>query len=596
MAAEGAFAEALVLLDDQDQARPLRIAVLLNSVRLLQGEGRLEEMADAVDYVVAELEGLPDGDGKARQQLTLGQLLQQEVAQGNHYWLAQAHASLSEALAISEGSKELTTRSNAEGLLAALYQGQGRSDEARTLLRRADFHARQADAPELLYRWQWQQALLDEAAGDRAAAIEGYKAAIDTLHPIRNRLFLGYRTSRDVFNERIKPVYLGLARLLLEQSDEAVDEAQRQALILAARATMERIKAAELEDFFKDECATGPVRQAQGERIEAGTAILYPIVFKQSVSLLLSLPDGVHHQRIEVDSPALLAEITRLRRQLQTRTDNGFLITARSLHQKLIAPIESKLREHQVETLVVAPDGILRLVPFATLHDGDRYLIERYALATIPAISLTDPAPMASERSILLSGLSEGVQGFSPLPSVTAELRDVKTIMDGRLLYQNQEHNEARLREAIAEQPYAIVHLATHGIFGGSPEETFLLTYDDRLNMNELESLIGLGRYRDQKVELLTLSACQTALGDERAALGLAGAAVKAGVRSVVATLWYVDDEATSLAIREFYRQLTKPELSRAQALRRAQLSLIQQKRYRHPLYWAPFLLIGDWT
>ncbi len=140
-----------------------------------------------------------------------------------------------------------------------------------------------------------------------------------------------------------------------------------------------------------------------------------------------------------------------------------------------------------------------------------------------------------------------------------------------------------------------IVHMATHGVFGETPEETFLLTYDDRLTMDILEILIGLGKFRGKKVELLTLSACQTALGDERAAPGLGGAAVKAGVGSVLATLWYVNDESTSLAVREFYRQLKIPGISKAKALQNAQKKLIEKDRYWHPVYWAPFLLIGNW-
>ena len=114
--------------------------------------------------------------------------------------------------------------------------------------------------------------------------------------------------------------------------------------------------------------------------------------------------------------------------------------------------------------------------------------------------------------------------------------------------------------------------------------------------MNTLEYLMSLGKYRNHQVDLLTLSACQTALGNERAALGLAGVAVKAGVRSAVATLWNVDDEATSLAIRELYRQLRKDGMSKAKALQNAQKMLLSQRKYWHPLYWAPFLLIGNWT
>ncbi|MCP4689538.1 MAG: CHAT domain-containing protein, partial [Desulfobacterales bacterium] len=207
-----------------------------------------------------------------------------------------------------------------------------------------------------------------------------------------------------------------------------------------------------------------------------------------------------------------------------------------------------------------------------------------------------DPRPLDVENTrILLAGLSEARQGFSPLPSVPDELKDIRTIMDGQRIMMNESLDVSGLTDEFKANEYSIFHMATHGVFGGTPEESFLLTYDGRLTMNGLEKLIDIGRFRENPVELLTLSACQTALGNERAALGLAGVAVKAGVRSALATLWYVDDEATSLAVREFYRQLKTPGISKAKALQNAQVKLIKQARYWKPIYWAPFLLIGNW-
>ncbi len=276
--------------------------------------------------------------------------------------------------------------------------------------------------------------------------------------------------------------------------------------------------------------------------------------------------------------------------------NNRFLYLAEQLYDWIIRPVEAELTAREITTLVIAPDGVLRLIPLTTLSDGKEFLIQKYAMALIPAITLTDPKPFPKENiEILLSGLSEGRQGFSPLPSVVAELRDIKKIMDAKILIMNKAFNEENLTREFKTRAYSILHVATHGVFGGTPDESFLLHYDSKLTMNGLEKLISLSRFRDRPVELLTLSACQTALGNERAALGLAGVAVKAGVRSTIATLWYVDDEATSLAIREFYRQIKKPGISKAEALQNTQKKLIDQRRYWHPLYWAPFLLIGNW-
>jgi CHAT domain-containing protein len=143
--------------------------------------------------------------------------------------------------------------------------------------------------------------------------------------------------------------------------------------------------------------------------------------------------------------------------------------------------------------------------------------------------------------------------------------------------------------------PYSIVHIASHGQFSADVDKTFLLTYEDRLSMTKLEQFLGLSKFRTEPVELLTLSACETAAGDDRAALGLAGVAIKAGARSAVATLWTVNDPASALVVSEFYRALRDPAVSKAKALQQAQLSALKDPRYRHPNYWSAFLLIGNW-
>jgi CHAT domain-containing protein len=152
------------------------------------------------------------------------------------------------------------------------------------------------------------------------------------------------------------------------------------------------------------------------------------------------------------------------------------------------------------------------------------------------------------------------------------------------------------LDRTFATTDYRIVHMATHGVFGGSSDETFLLTHDDKLTMDRLEDLIGRTRRRGSQVDLLTLSACQTALGDEWAAFGLAGIAVKAGVSSAVATLWYADDEAAFEIMTDFYRRLRGAGDSKARALQQAQVRMIRDNRFDHPAFWAPFLLIGNWS
>jgi len=283
------------------------------------------------------------------------------------------------------------------------------------------------------------------------------------------------------------------------------------------------------------------------------------------------------------------------RRRLEKRTTHQYLPHAQRLYKWIIGPIETELTNQAVDTLVIVPDGALRTIPMAALHDGKQFLAARYALATTPGLTLTDPRPIRRDKvQVLLSGLSESVQGFPALPNVSQELVTIEELYGGTVLL-NKDFTVPKMEQELSKKPYSIVHIASHAQFDADVAKTFLLTYDSKLSMDSLEKFMELTTFRKDAVELLVLSACQTAAGDDRAALGLAGIAVKAGARSVLATLWVVNDRASALLVSEFYRQLQDSSTSKAKALQRAQLSLLKDRRYRHPGFWSPFLLIGNW-
>jgi CHAT domain-containing protein len=163
----------------------------------------------------------------------------------------------------------------------------------------------------------------------------------------------------------------------------------------------------------------------------------------------------------------------------------------------------------------------------------------------------------------------------------------------------NENFTTVELQKAISENPFPVVHLATHGVFNANLEDTFLLTWDDRLSANQLGNLLQsteLGLRRP--IELLVLSACETAEGNSRAALGLAGIAVQSGARSTIATLWQVNDEAMSIFMKSLYRELSQPNATKAKALQQAQLSLLKNSDdldYAEPYYWSSVILVGNW-
>jgi CHAT domain-containing protein len=195
---------------------------------------------------------------------------------------------------------------------------------------------------------------------------------------------------------------------------------------------------------------------------------------------------------------------------------------------------------------------------------------------------------------VLALGLTNAVQGFSALPHVSPELDTIRRLYSGEVLL-NQQFRIPSVEKELQEKSFNVVHIASHGQFDSDVKKTFLLTFDGKLTMDRLDQTIGRLRFREDALELLTLSACQTAAGDDRAALGLAGIAIKAGARSALATLWYINDQASSDLVAEFYRQLQDPAISRAKALQRAQVQLLSNWRYAHPGYWSPFLLLNNW-
>jgi CHAT domain-containing protein len=469
---------------------------------------------------------------------------------------------------------------------------EGRPDEALALTRRALFLAQAANAPEVLYRWQWQTGRLLARQGQLDPAIQAYQGAVRSLQAIRRDLpAFDPETGRSLFRETVGPVFLELADLLLRRAGGNGGEAV-QADLRAAREVVELLKTAELEDYFQDDCvAQLQARVREIDEIGTRSAALYPIILADRLELLLSVSDGLIRATVPVPAAMLEATAREFRSALVSFADPE--PSGRQLHGWLIEPFDEALRARAIDTLIFVPDGALRLIPLAALHDGEEYLIQRFAVATAPGLSLLDPEPFASAViRPLLSGLTEEVQGFPPLPSVEQELNAIQEMYGGTVL-KNETFNETRLKAELDATAYTVVHIASHAQFASDPDETFLLTHDGRLRMDELEALVKLSRFREEPIELIALSACETAAGDDRAALGLAGIALKAGARSALATMWLVDDIAAAQLASDFYRNLGERSVSKAKALQKAQIVLLEGGD--HPFIWAPFLLIGNW-
>jgi CHAT domain-containing protein len=591
--AEGAYAHAIETAATADDPA-LAATAETNAARLALGRGDTGRAAALLQRAIATLEQQPPSFATGMALVSAGSAVFQREGSVPGDAAAVAERAFQAADRIATALRNATLASLAEGGLGHLDERANRLDAAAAWTERASLAAQQAGSPDLSYRWDWQRARLARHRGATEAALAGYRRAVAELQSVRQDIPVEYRDGRSSYRSTFGPLYLEFADLLLRRA--SADRGAAPALIREARDTIERLKESELRDYFRDSCvANFEAEKRPIETIAPGTAILYPISLPDRLEMLVSFGAEERQFTIPVAEPALRREVQQFRQLLEKRTTNEYLVPARLLYDQIMRPIEPLLAARHVDTLVVVPDEVLRVVPFAALNDGRNFLVDRYATAIAPSLKLVDPKPLApGEATALVLGVSKSVEGYVDLPNVPREVSAVHAIEGGDVLL-NDAFTRARFESELKSGRYNIVHIASHGQFGSDPSRTFVLAFDGRLTMDNLESDIKYATPRGNPIELLILSACETASGDDRAALGLAGVALKAGARSALATLWYINDVASGELITDFYRALQTAHLSKAQALRAAQRALAADPRFAHPAYWAPFLLIGNW-
>jgi CHAT domain-containing protein len=341
------------------------------------------------------------------------------------------------------------------------------------------------------------------------------------------------------------------------------------------------------------------------------SALFYVVPTADDLELLLITPEGspVHRRVSEANRAMLVAMSKTLRNEVANTAATGttYLPAAQALYQWMIAPLEPELKAHHIDALIFCMGGGLRSLPVATLHDGQQFLVEKYALSIIPAFNLLDKRfSKLRDVQVLAMGASEFKDKSARLPGVPLEL---STIVGNPLKgeeWLNQDFTLANLKARRSRHPFEIVHLATHAQFSpGDVSQSYLQFWDDRLSLDRFKEM-GL---RSPKVQLLVLSACQTALGDTKAELGFAGVAVQSGSKAALASLWAVSDAGTLRLMTEFYRKLPSA-LTKVEALRQAQIAMLRgtltppagspdpvdskDVDYRHPYYWSAFTLVGN--
>jgi CHAT domain-containing protein len=483
---------------------------------------------------------------------------------------------------------------SATGTLGWLYEQNQQWDKALEFTQQAVVAATSSD--DTLYQWEWQlgRILQHQPQPDVRKSTAAYDRAITALERTRSQIRVINPDAQFSLRDSIEPLYRELIDLSLRE---------RQPDFPRIIDRVDALKLAELENFLQ--CQLDRSKPVDEFDRDPGTVVFYPIVLADRLEVILRLA-GHQYRRFSVPvTRARLEQTIASFRTSLTQPQYGWNDTAAAqLYDRLIRPARSYLTP-QTKNLVFVMDGAFQNIPVAALVDRSRqeFLIDRYAVAVTPGLQILGAKQRsASNRAgILIGGLTDksasGANGkrgniYEPLAYAADEVRAIKSLFPSSTELVGTNFTQANLQRVLANGTYPTVHLATHGRFSSDPHQTFIVTAAGSIDVNRLRSI--LKQDRGGSIDLMVLSACETATGDRHAALGLAGMAIRSGADSTLASLWAVDDRATAKLMQKFYGTLTQRNgATKARSLQVAQTAIRQE--YPHPYYWAPFVLVGNW-
>jgi CHAT domain-containing protein len=521
---------------------------------------------------------------------------------------------------LAEDIQDVRGESYSLGYLGKLHEQYGREDDAyeytKKALIKAEAVAEQGkNVQTLAYQWQWQLGRIFSRRVEIKEAIAAYAEAVKILESLRGDLVsFNNPDIQFSFRDSVEPVYREYVGLLLSDQGTSgnlsrVSEAQ-EALQKAQRA-IEDLQVAELENFLKCQLTNtrrAPIYKVIDEK-NLNAATIYTIILEDRLEVILKVPGKnqlFHYSTKDLRKESVEEELIKLRKAVEDGRSPKYNSDDDSTSLKVVYDwilgdlmADDKLKNSGAKTLIFVLDGALRNIPMAALYDGKQFLIEKYSIALNLGIEFSDRKPLqAGQFKVLAAGLNK------ELPGVEKELEQLKSTYQSRVTVLRDEKFSAKnIQEQIIQQNFDIIHLGTHGLFSSDPETTYIRTFDknEKLNVNEMEQILRK-RTADRldTIGLLFLSACQTAKGDKRATLGIAGMAVRTGANSVIATLFDAPDAIAPELVAAFYKELGKPNITKADALRHAQLQLLQNSggnsdQNTLPRNWAPFIMIGNW-
>ena len=574
-----------------------KVRATINQLNILVNKGKIEAAKALLPQIEAQLNNLPPSQTNIYARINLVQSLLKLNTKPET--IAQISAT---AVQQAKNLADKRAESFALGTLGSVYEQTKQFSNAEKLTQQALTIAQTINAPDISYRWHWQLGRLLGKQGEIQNAITSYDNAVNNLQSLRSDLVAVNRDVQYSFRESVEPVYRESVALLLQSQQSNPNEKT----LDKARQRIESLQLAELDNYFRQACidAQKVVLDKVVDEDNPTAAIIYPIILPQQLQVIVKIPNQpLRNYTINKSQSEVEKLLTTLREYLE-QPDR--VEEVQSLSQQvygwLIKNIESDLQKSGVKTLVFVLDGALRNIPMAILYDGEQYILEKYAVSLSLGLQLLTPKPLSEEPlKVLAAGLveppAEFNRRFPALPGINFEFNLINKAGVSKKQLLNQEFTSTSLEKNVNTTPFNILHLATHGVFSSQPENTYILAADGKINVTQFDILLRRrDESRSQDLEMLVLSACQTAAGDNRATLGLAGVSVKAGARSTLASLWNVNDKSTAILMGEFYRQLANTKVTKAEALRRAQVRLLKKyPNYERPGFWAPYVLVGNW-
>lgn len=399
------------------------------------------------------------------------------------------------ATAVQQGRSlgDRRAESYALGTLGSLYETTHQWDNAKTLTRQALSLAQSIDAPDIAYQWEWQLGRVFcqgeqscTSTGKLEEATAAYAEAVKTLQSLRTDLAAINPEVQFSFRESVEPVYRQFVELLLQSDSQAPSQKN----LKQAREVIEALQLAELDNFFREACTNA--RSVNIDQIDPQAAVIYPIILPNQFVVILALPNQpLRYHKTLVPQAEVERILTQMRQSLRpTAFVEDRLPVAQQVYNLLLRPMETELAASGVKTLVFVPDGLLRSVPIAALYDGQQYLIEKYSVVLTPGLQLLQAQSLQRSRlQGLLAGLSQAREGFAALPNVTVEIQQIAAEIPAQVLL-NQSFTQRSLQNQLDSTTSPIVHLATHGQFSSKADDTFILTWDGRTNVKQLDQLL----------------------------------------------------------------------------------------------------------